>query len=71
MTFANYILDSGQNRAAWADRLGVSRGFLSDLLNGKRRPGLDLAARIERETGGAVKAVSWVAETPTPSEDAA
>jgi len=28
-------------------------------LSGERRPGLDLAAEIERKTGGAVPATSW------------
>lgn len=60
MTFANHIRDSGRTRAQWADELGVSRSFMSDLLNGNRRPSLELAVRIERATGGRVPAISWV-----------
>lgn len=70
-----YIQISGETRTAWAKRLGVSKSYLSDILNGNRQPGLNLAARIERETDGAVPATSWVpmpnpADQP-PAEDAA
>lgn len=63
--FSEYIRTSGHNRAAWADRLGISRPYLSDILNGNKVPSLELAARIERATDGAVMAASWV-PTPTP-----
>jgi DNA-binding transcriptional regulator YdaS (Cro superfamily) len=71
--FIEFIKSSGQNRSAWADRLGVSRSYLSDLLNGNKRPSLDLAVQIERATGGAVPATSWIDDpaTQTPTEDAA
>lgn len=61
MTFADYIRASGRTRADWADTLSVSRSFMSDLLNGNRRPSLELAVRIERETNGAIKPSVWVA----------
>jgi plasmid maintenance system antidote protein VapI len=61
--FADHIRSSGMTRSAWADRLKVSRSYLSDLLNGKKVPSLDLAVRIERATGGAVAASSWVPAT--------
>lgn len=57
--FADFITSSGENRATWAGRLGVSRSYMSDLLNGKRQPSLDLALRIARLTGGAVPVESW------------
>jgi transcriptional regulator with XRE-family HTH domain len=75
--FADFIRRSGQTRTQWADRLGISRSYLSDILNGNKMPGLVLAAAIERETGGMVMAASWVPdaavrpEAPTPEEDAA
>lgn len=62
------ITRSGQTRKAWAARIGVSNSYLSDLLNGKAVPSLALAARIERETGGAVPASSWVPEHATPAK---
>lgn len=57
--FADFITSSGENRATWAGRLGVSRSYMSDLLNGKRQPSLDLALRIARLTGGAVPVECW------------
>jgi DNA-binding transcriptional regulator YdaS (Cro superfamily) len=64
--FSEFIRTSGQNRSAWADRLGVSRSYLSDLLNGNKTPSLELAVQIERATGGAVPASSWI---PTAKPD--
>lgn len=63
--FSEFIQSSGQNRATWADRLGVSRSYLSDLLNGNKTPSLELATKIERATGGVVPASSWI---PDPAE---
>ena len=81
--FSEFIRTSGQNRAAWADRLSISRSYLSDILNGNKIPSLELATKIERATAGAVMASSWIAMpvssatqsvepvSPTPDEDAA
>jgi len=57
---ADLISQSGERQAVWAQRLGIDEGHLSRLLAGKKRPSLVLAARIERLTGGAVPAASWV-----------
>ncbi len=62
--FAEYIRKCGESRAAWATRIGVSRSYLSDMLNGKKTPSLDVAVRIERLTQGAVPASSWIAPAP-------
>lgn len=68
--FSEFISTSGQNRASWADKLGISRSYLSDLLNGHKTPSLELAVAIERATGGHVPANSWVPE-PDAEDDAA
>ena len=60
--FANHISISGRSRTAWAADLGISKSYLSDLLNGKKTPSLDLAVRIQRMTGGAVPAHIWITE---------
>jgi transcriptional regulator with XRE-family HTH domain len=60
------IIKSGKTQTHWAREIGVSKSYLSDLLNGKRVPALDLAARIERLTDGAVMAASWSAESSAP-----
>jgi transcriptional regulator with XRE-family HTH domain len=70
------IQESGVIQADWAKRFGVSSSYLSDLLNGKKRPSLDLAFKIERETSGRVLASSWVDVFPAqpvkkPRQDAA
>lgn len=70
------IKESGVIQADWAKRFGVSSSYLSDLLNGKKRPSLDLAFKIERETSGRVLASSWVdvfhaQPANKPREDAA
>jgi len=57
---AEFISKSGKSRAAFAEKIGISRSYLSEILSGKRRPGLVLAVSIERETCGAVPASSWV-----------
>lgn len=70
--FSEFIETSGHTRSAWADRLGISRSYLSDLLNGNKTPSLELAVQIERATGGAVLATSWIAaDQPPTTEDAA
>ena len=68
-----HIENSGRSRKAWAAELGISRSYLSLLEDGLKTPSLALAARIERATGGAVPAVSWVPEDsdPQPQENAA
>ncbi|GLS87710.1 hypothetical protein GCM10010873_26840 [Cypionkella aquatica] len=64
---AQIIINSGETRTIWAKRIGVSKSYLSDLLNGNRQPGLDVAVRIERLTQGAVPATSWVPEAAEAS----
>jgi len=56
-----HIEDNGISREDLARRLGISRPYLSLLELGKRVPSLDLAIRIDRETGGAVPVGSWIA----------
>lgn len=48
--------------------LGFDETYLSQILNGKRRPGLDTAVQIERVTGIAVEAwtATEIGPEPTP-----
>ena len=57
-----YIKDSGLTQASFAARVGVRQSAISKVCNGVRRPSIDLAARIERVTGGKVPAASWAHE---------
>lgn len=65
-----YIAASGTKQSALAETLGVSRGYLSELVGGTKKPSLDLAFAIQRATDGAVPASSWV-EEPEPERGAA
>lgn len=68
-----HLLDHQISQRAFALQVGVSPSIISRLVKRAIRPGLDLAARIERETGGQVKAVSWVDQRPgvaTPDNEA-
>lgn len=67
--FAEYVKASGKRFFEWADLLGISRGHLSQIMNGNKTPSLELAVRIERLTEGAVPVASWVVSIP--EEDAA
>lgn len=64
---------AGKNQAKVAARLGISRSYLSEIASGAKKPSLDVAVRIERETGGAVPATSWIDLPPpgAPEQDAA
>lgn len=55
---AEYQKRSRLKQYELADLLSLDYGHLSQLLSGKRRPGLGLATRIQDLTG--VPATSWV-----------
>lgn len=58
----------GFNQREASDFLGVNVVFYSQILNGKRQPGLANAIRLEQQTGISVE--SWVltevSESPEP-----
>lgn len=56
---AEYLSKPGLNQKAFADKVSSTQATISRIANGKARPGIDLAVRIERETGGEVPVVSW------------
>jgi DNA-binding transcriptional regulator YdaS (Cro superfamily) len=55
-----YATDRGMSRGDLASHLGLSEGFVSLLIAGKRHAGIAVALRIEQRTKGAVKALSLV-----------
>lgn len=59
-----YIQETRTKQSAFAEQLGVSRSYLSELVGGSKRPSLNLAFAIERLTEGAVKASDWEAPAP-------
>ncbi len=64
---AEFISKSGKTRSAFAEEIGISRSYLSEILSGNRRPSLELAVAIERKTSGAVLASSWIADPEQPA----
>lgn len=61
-----FLSQTRTKQAELAKRLGVSCGYMSELVKGDKTPGLELAVKIEDATGGAVPARSWVAPLPAP-----
>lgn len=66
----DHIDGLGMTRAAFASKLGISEAYLSQILNGLRKPSLKLATLVEVETKGEVAAVSWVDQVSSPSKQA-
>jgi transcriptional regulator with XRE-family HTH domain len=59
ITAENTHRDPGQRTLeAWAREFGISRSYLSEILNGKS-PGRDTIAKIDAATGGRVPPSVW------------
>jgi len=50
--------------AEMARRVSCDKGNFHRILNGKLRPSLDMALRIERETAGLIPMSAWAKEEP-------
>lgn len=59
MDLNTYLATTGTSQRAFAEKVGISPSFLSEILNGPKEPGLDTAQKIEAATGGAVKPNAW------------
>lgn len=68
MTLTQFLIEKCISQQQFAARVGVRQGTISRLTCGAIRPSLQLAAKIERETGGLVPAVSWVPDDPVESD---
>lgn len=51
---ANYLKDKRIKQKDFAETIGVSEGYLSQMCKGTHSPSLSMAIRIEDATGGAV-----------------
>ena len=58
---ASYMEREGVTDADLATRIGRDRSMVNKIRRGVLRPTLDLAASIERETGGNVPMQAWAA----------
>lgn len=65
VTLTQYRAERGLSQRAFADLIGVHKSIVSKIEAGTARPGLALAGRIEKETSGAVPALSWLGEGQT------
>lgn len=59
MTLSAYLASTGETQADFAARIGIKPPHMSLILSGARRPSIDVASAIERETGGKIPASSW------------
>lgn len=59
MSLSDYIEEHGLTHAEMAERIDVTREYVTMLLSGSRVPGRNVAIRIERETKGKVPVNSW------------
>ncbi|WP_350939129.1 MULTISPECIES: helix-turn-helix domain-containing protein [Thioclava] len=60
MTLKEYLSLHQISQTDFSGSLGVSKGYLSDLLRGRKLPSLTIAVKIQDLTKGAVMAGSWV-----------
>lgn len=61
---AAYLKRSRRTYAEFARAVDADRSQIYRCAKSLRRPGLELALRIERESGGAVPASSWAEPSP-------
>ncbi len=54
MTLSEYLKTNGIRQTRFAEKMGMSNSYLSQIVSGDRKPSLTLALRIQAETGGAV-----------------
>lgn len=60
MTLSDYFHQSAVEQQAFAKKVGISKSLLSRIKNGTRHPTVTVAQKIERATGGKVKAAVLV-----------
>lgn len=56
MTLADYFHKNAVEQQVFAQKVGISKSLLSRIKNGERTPRVAVAKRIEKATGGKVKA---------------
>ncbi len=64
----DFLATTKTKQSDLAKRLGVSVAYMSELVNGSKSPGYELAFRIEDATSGAVSARSWLPSPDTQSD---
>ena len=67
---ASYLSDTGITQSAFSKKIGVSDGYLSQILSGVRAPSFKLMLKIENETGMRVPVDAWRAHSSASPEAA-
>lgn len=63
----DHIDTLGISQSAFADQLGLSKGYLSQILSGQRAPSRELIQKIDRVTHGEVPPSVWFTTAPLPA----
>jgi transcriptional regulator with XRE-family HTH domain len=63
-----YLSKTGQSLCDFAQAVDISVSYASEIVNGKKLPGLSTAVRIQEYTGGVVTAVSWIHHNTNPTD---
>lgn len=61
MNLKKWLTDNCHSQVWLAERMNLSKGFVSMLVAGKKKPSLELALRIRYLTGGAIGLREWFA----------
>jgi len=62
MKLETYLSERDIKPSAFAAEIGVAPSTITRILRGERSPGFDLVMRIQRATGGSVRAEDWYEE---------
>lgn len=66
-TLSEYLKENDITQSAFAQRVGVSRSYMSEIVSGIRTPRLQLALQIQTASGGQVDIASLVGASSSPS----
>jgi transcriptional regulator with XRE-family HTH domain len=58
-----WMFDEQLTQTDFADAVGISQGFLSDMIAGRRKPSDETAAKIKKITKGAITAEHFTEAT--------
>jgi len=62
--FRNYLKSTEQTLRSFAERIGISQSYLSELSDGKKTPSLQVAHDISVATGGVIGVTYWLNLAP-------
>ena len=66
MKLAEWLVANNERRSAFANRLGTSPGYITDLCRSSARPSLSMAQRIMEATSGEVRPEDFFGMTRPP-----